>query len=64
MVRNKLLLVKLRVGLSNDTLVTPFGFRSKQDVGNILDSTWQTLIKRFAMKYLSISDIFERTCDL
>ena len=51
------LLVKLRLGLSNDVLATLFGFRNRRDVGHVLDGARQALIKCFAPKHLGFSHI-------
>ncbi|CAF4633414.1 unnamed protein product [Rotaria magnacalcarata] len=49
------LLVKLRLGLSNDVLATLFGFRNRRDVGHVLDSARKALIKCFVPKHLGFN---------
>ena len=51
------LLVKLRLGLSHEVLATLFDFRSRRDVGHVLDAAQQTLIKCFVHKHLAFSHI-------
>ena len=51
------LLVKLRLGLSHEVLATLFGFRSRRDVGHVLDAARQALIKCFVHKHLGFSHI-------
>ena len=51
------LLVKLRLGLSHEVLAALFGFRSRRDVGHVLDAARQALIKCFVHKHLGFSHI-------
>ena len=51
------LLVKLRIGLSHEVLPILFSFRSRRDIGRVLDGARQVLIKYFVRKHLGFSHI-------
>ena len=51
------LFTKLRLGVRNDMLATPFSFSEKRTVGQVLKSARLSLVKYFVPKYLGFEHI-------